>query len=77
MVNPSAMLQRYWTKIQIPFGPPRTSRQGDSHCGVAHTGVGQIVLTLQEHIASGQRVEAFEVEVFKDGEWHSGSQRHD
>jgi alpha-L-fucosidase len=26
-------------------------------------------LMLQEHIASGQRVEAFEVEVFADGEW--------
>ena len=24
---------------------------------------------LQEHIASGQRVEAFDVEVFADGEW--------
>lgn len=26
-------------------------------------------LMLQEHIASGQRVEAFEVEVYTDGEW--------
>ena len=27
-------------------------------------------LMLQEHIASGQRVEAFDVEVFTDGQWH-------
>jgi alpha-L-fucosidase len=27
-------------------------------------------LMLQEHIASGQRVEAFEVDVFEDGQWH-------
>ena len=27
-------------------------------------------LMLQEHIASGQRVEAFDVEVFTNGEWH-------
>jgi len=27
-------------------------------------------LMLQEHIASGQRVEAFDVEVFSDGNWH-------
>jgi alpha-L-fucosidase len=28
-------------------------------------------LMLQEHIASGQRVEAFDVEVFADGQWRS------
>jgi alpha-L-fucosidase len=28
-------------------------------------------LMLQEQIASGQRVEAFEVEVFADGQWHA------
>jgi len=28
-------------------------------------------LILQEHIASGQRVEAFTAEIFTDGEWHS------
>jgi alpha-L-fucosidase len=28
-------------------------------------------LMLQEHIASGQRVEAFDAEVFSDGNWHS------
>jgi alpha-L-fucosidase len=27
-------------------------------------------LMLREHIASGQRVEAFEVDVFEDGQWH-------
>jgi alpha-L-fucosidase len=27
------------------------------------------LLMLQEHIASGQRVEAFELEIFKEGEW--------
>jgi alpha-L-fucosidase len=28
------------------------------------------VLMLQEHIAEGQRIEAYDVEVFADGQWH-------
>ncbi len=30
-------------------------------------------LMLQEHIASGQRVEAFELDLFNDGEWHTAA----
>ena len=69
MANPSAMLAHvldenpdtFWTTTD---GPTAVTLTAELPAPVRAN-----CLMLQEHIASGQRVEAFEVEVFADGEW--------
>ena len=53
--------ETYWTTTE---GPTATTLTAELPAPVRAN-----CLMLQEHIASGQRVEAFETEVFTDGEW--------
>jgi alpha-L-fucosidase len=55
----------FWTTTDLPTAVTLTAE--------LPTPVRANCLMLQEHIASGQRVESFEFEIFKDGEWHTAA----
>jgi alpha-L-fucosidase len=55
----------FWTTTDTPTGVTLTAELPEP--------VRVNCLMLQEHIASGQRVEAFEVEAFVDGQWQAAA----